>query len=112
MDDSLYLLQEQDAARRRRRLQLYIETRGRLRAALAQLLAGQKVVLFGSLTHPGVFNDHSDIDIAIEQEFPQMSEFRLASELTERMSRPVDVILLKHSRLWEKILREGETWIV
>lgn len=111
MGTPLHLLQEQDAERRRQRLHLYSETRQRLKVALAQLIAGRKVVLFGSLTHPGVFNAHSDIDIAIEQELPEMSELRLASELMERMSRPVDVIVLSHSRLREKILREGETWI-
>jgi hypothetical protein len=56
------LLQERDEARCQRRLQAFAETRARLKSALATLIPGHKVILFGSLTKPGVFNDRSDVD--------------------------------------------------
>lgn len=105
------LLQQRDQARRRRRLEVYAETRERLREALAQLIPGQKVIVFGSLTKPGVFNDRSDVDLALEMEPARMNSWSLASELTERLKRPVDVVLLDRCRFRAKIVREGEPWI-
>lgn len=109
---SLELLEERDAARRRRRLQLREEMRHKLRAALADMIPGEKVIVFGSLVRPGVFNDRSDVDLALEREPRQMSEYQLASRLMEALQRPVDIVLLQNSRLREKILREGELWTV
>jgi hypothetical protein len=40
-------LQQRDQARRRRRLEVFQEVRVQLRAALASLIPGQKVILFG-----------------------------------------------------------------
>jgi predicted nucleotidyltransferase len=68
------------------------------------------VILFGSLTRPGVFNDNSDVDLALETEPPEMSAERLISELMERLERPVDVVLLSQCSFRDKILREGEVW--
>lgn len=109
--DSPTLLQQRDAARARRRLEVYEDTRQRLKDALADLIPGQKVILFGSLTRPGVFNDRSDVDLALESEPPQMSQYRLISRLMERLGRPVDVVMLGQCRFRERIRREGETWI-
>jgi predicted nucleotidyltransferase len=111
MFDPMTLLQERDAARRQRRLEVYADTRRRLRAALADLMPGCKVIVFGSLTKPGVFNDRSDVDLALEEELPGFDALRLMSELSERLGRPVDVVLLDRCRFREKILREGERWI-
>jgi predicted nucleotidyltransferase len=108
---SLTLLQQRDAARARRRLEVYEETRRRLKQALAELIPGHKVILFGSLTRPGVFNDRSDVDLALESEPPQMSIYRLIAELMERLDRPVDILLLDQCRFRERIRREGEVWI-
>jgi len=105
------LLQKRDAARRQRRLELYAETRQRLRAALADLIPGCKVIVFGSLTKPGVFNDRSDVDLALEQEPACMNAWRLTGELMDRLGRPVDVVLLPKCRFRQKILREGEVWM-
>jgi predicted nucleotidyltransferase len=105
------LLQQRDLARCQRRLAALSETRARLKSALADLLPGHKVIVFGSLTKPGVFNDRSDVDIALETEPAAISLWRLTSELMERLNRPVDVVLLDRSRFREKILREGEVWI-
>lgn len=109
---SLDLLEERDAERRRRRLQVREEVRRKLRVALTRLIPGEKVIVFGSLLRPGIFNDRSDIDLALECEPPQMSDYQLASRLMEMLRRPVDVVLLEKSRLREKILREGEVWTV
>ncbi len=104
------LLQKRDAARQQRRLELYSETRRLLRLALAELVPGARVILFGSITKPGVFNDRSDVDLALQEEPAGISGFRLAAELMERLQRPVDVVLLPKCRFREKILREGEPW--
>lgn len=104
------LLQQRDQARQRRRMETYAETRERLKEALAQLIPGENVIVFGSLTKPGVFNDCSDVDLALEKEPAKMSSWELASELTERLGRPVDVVLLGRCRFRAKIVREGEPW--
>jgi predicted nucleotidyltransferase len=104
------LLQQRDEARRQRRLQVYHETRTRLREYLSELIPGQPLIVFGSLCRPGVFNDASDVDIALETELPHWSAERLGDELMERLGRPVDVVVLNRSRLRAKILREGERW--
>ncbi len=109
--EPFHLLQARDAERRRRRLQVRDEVRHRLRSALAELIPGQRVIVFGSLTRPGVFNDRSDVDLALEADPPHMSQYQLTSRLMEMLGRPVDVVLLENSRLREKILREGEVWI-
>ena len=105
------LLQERDLARLRRRREVYATTRQRLREALADLIPGQRVIVFGSLTKPGVFNDRSDVDLALETELPTLNALGLMGELSERLERPVDAVLLSSCRFRDKILREGEVWI-
>ena len=68
------------------------------------------MIVFGSLTRPGVFNDASDVDLALERPPAAMSEGCLMVELMERLSRRVDVVLLSECRFRAKILREGEVW--
>lgn len=85
------LLARRDEARRARRLVLYAETRHHLRDALAELVPRHRIWVFGSLTKPGRFNDRSDVDLALADEPRSMSVGRLASELTERLGRPVDL---------------------
>jgi predicted nucleotidyltransferase len=104
------LLQKRDLARKQRRLDVFVETRLRLQSALRELIPGQRVIVFGSLTRPGAFNDRSDVDLALENESGQMSAERLTSELMERLERPVDVLLLTRCGFRDQILREGETW--
>jgi predicted nucleotidyltransferase len=106
------LLQQRDSARRQRRLQVRTEARRRLREALAELIPGTKVILFGSVTQPGIFNDRSDIDLALEQEPASVGSLSLKAELMERLGRPVDVVLLGKCRFRAKILREGEVWML
>ena len=104
------LLQQRDEARRQRRLQLFDDTRRRLRESLVELVPGQRVIVFGSLTRRGVFNDASDIDLAFEAEPVGISAGYLMSELTERLGRPVDVVLLPACRFRDRIRTGGETW--
>ena len=104
------LLQQRDAARARRRLEVYQETRQRLKDALRELIPGHKVILFGSLTRPGVFNDRSDVDLALETEPTHMTVYRLIAELMERLDRPVDVLMVDRCRFRDSIRREGEVW--
>ena len=104
------LLQKRDLVRRQRRLEVLADTRRHLRIALAQLIPGCRVILFGSLTKPGVFNDRSDVDLALEKEPAGVDAGWLMAELMERLGRPVDVVLLDQCRFRQKILREGEVW--
>src|SRR5437588_660296 len=104
------LLQKRDAARRQRRLEVRDDTRRALRAALAELIPGMRVVVFGSLTRPGVFNDRSDIDLALENEPMGVTTWSLGGKLMDRLHRPVDIVLLNKCRFRAKILREGEVW--
>src|SRR5437588_10120828 len=87
------LLQKRDAARRQRRLEVRDDTRRALRAALAELIPGMRVVVFGSLTRPGVFNDRSDIDLALENEPMGVTTWSLGGKLMDRLHRPVDIPL-------------------
>ncbi len=106
------LLQKRDLARRQRRLKVLADTRHDLRTALAHLVPACRVILFGSLTKPGIFNDRSDVDLALETEPPGMDAGHLTAELMERLGRPVDVVVLQKCRFRQKILREGEVWTV
>jgi predicted nucleotidyltransferase len=106
------LLQKRDSTRRHRRLKALAEARRNLRSALARMIPGSRVILFGSLTKPGVFNDRSDVDLALETEPAGISLYQLSGRLSEEMGRPVDVVLLSECRFRQKILREGEAWTV
>ena len=104
------LLQERDARRAALRLTLRDEVRRQLATALAELLPDSEVIVFGSLLRAGIFNDASDIDLALTEEPRGKTVWLLQAELEERLGRPVDIVLLNETRLREKILREGETW--
>ena len=104
------LLQKRDADRQHQRLLLFDRTRAELRKALREVLPGSRIVVFGSLTQRGVFNDASDIDLALFDEPAGANIFGLTSEIDQRMHRRVDIVLLEKTRLKEKILSEGEVW--
>jgi predicted nucleotidyltransferase len=104
------LLFRRDEARRARRLAVQSKVRRDLREALEALVPGERVWIFGSLTRPGRFNDASDVDLALETEPALMSAGQLSSELSNRLARPVDVVLLETCRFRDKIRREGELW--
>jgi len=104
------LLQQMERERHRLRENLRHEVLRALRQLLRQTIAGQKVVVFGSLIRPGRFHDQSDVDIAIERETPGMTLYQLTALLCEGLGRPVDVLLLDECRFREKILQQGQTW--
>jgi predicted nucleotidyltransferase len=104
------ILQQREAERRARLDHLWRQTREELRSALAELLPGEKVVVFGSLAHRQSFSGKSDVDVALFREPPGMSIFALIGTLEERLCRPVDVVLLDQCRFGERIYRTGETW--
>jgi predicted nucleotidyltransferase len=106
------LLFRRDEARRAGRLMVQSQVRRDLRTALEALVPGERVWIFGSLTQGGRFNDASDVDVALEAEPGGMSAGRLSSELSERLARPVDVVLIETCRFRDKIRREGELWML
>jgi predicted nucleotidyltransferase len=99
----------EDRADRMERLRMSV--REELRVALRELLPATPVVVFGSLTQAGRFKDTSDVDLALTAEPSGSSIYQLIAQLSERLGRRVDVTLLPGSRLRDKILREGETWM-
>jgi predicted nucleotidyltransferase len=106
------VLQEMEAERLQKRERLRLEARRELQAALAELMAGRKVVVFGSLVKRGRFTENSDIDVAFESEPAGLNVYQLTGLLAERLGRRVDVVLLPECRFRDKILREGEAWIL
>jgi predicted nucleotidyltransferase len=105
------LLQIRDEARRLRRLDAWQETRNALKSALQELVPGERIIVFGSLTKPGKFNDSSDVDVALAGTPTGMSVGFLMGALEARLRRPVDLVLLSECRFREKIERHGEVWI-
>jgi predicted nucleotidyltransferase len=105
------LLQKMTEERAARSERLRLTVREELRTALREILPGTPVTIFGSLTHVGRFTDASDVDIALAAEPAGTSIYQLIALLSERLGRRVDVLLLSESRLRDKILREGETWM-
>lgn len=104
------LLQQMEVERKQRLEELRLNTRENLEAALRKLIPNERVIVFGSLTRPGRFNEGSDIDLAFEAEPDGFSQYQLSSLLSESLGRPVDVVLLPECRLRDKIRREGELW--
>ncbi len=104
------LLQRLHTERNCAREALRREVRNQLRAALRQVLPGTEVIVFGSLTRPGGFNEYSDVDLALEKEPSGMSVSLLTALLAEDLGRPVDVLLLHECRFQDRIVKEGEVW--
>ena len=89
---------------------LRMDALARLRRAVSELLPGQPVIVFGSITKPTRFNADSDVDVALFGEPAQGTVYGLTAALEERVGRPVDVVLLGRCRFEAKIRREGELW--
>jgi predicted nucleotidyltransferase len=105
------LLQKMTEAQAAQDERLRLEVREQLRTALREVLPEKTpVTLFGSLTKSGHFTDASDVDIALAAEPPGLSVYQLTAQLSERLGRRVDVLLLSECRFRDKILLEGETW--
>lgn len=105
------LLQQRDAARKATRLSEWHQAREQLKTCLKRHLPGQKIWVFGSILKESIFNAASDIDLAIDTLPAGMSIYTLTALLDEDMKRRVDVVYLPESRLRNKIISEGESWI-
>lgn len=104
------LLQLMETERKNRCERLRLSTQEDLQAALRDLIPNESVIVFGSLLKPGRFNEASDIDLAFEAEPKGLSQYQLSSLLSERLGRPVDIVLLPECRFGDKIKREGTLW--
>lgn len=89
---------------------LRLETVEALRKALAQILPGHLVYVFGSLIQPYRFRRGSDVDIAFADLPLGLSIYRVQAELEETLERSVDVLLLPETRFRQTIESEGERW--
>ena len=94
----------------RRREELRLAARERLRVALRQLAPGERILLFGSVTRPQAFHERSDVDIAFIEEPRRISRYGLQARLEEIVRHPVDLVVLPECRFHQKIEREGEAW--
>jgi predicted nucleotidyltransferase len=103
------LLKKRDERRLEERERQRHEVRERLKLALKELVPGETVLLFGSITRPYSFHKRSDVDIALRQE-PRISRYRLQALLEDLIRCPVDLVILNECRFREKIEREGEAW--
>ena len=86
-----------------------------LRRALTRLFPpGTEVIVFGSIVAPGRFGERSDVDLALVGSIQPRELTRMAVALEQALNRTVDLVVLEETRekLREKILREGEPWIV
>ena len=104
------LLQRMTQQRREANESLRQRVRVELASALAEVLPGTTVTVFGSLVKAGRFTGDSDVDVALAEEPASISVFQLSSLLGERLGRSVDVVLLPECRFRARIEREGEVW--
>jgi predicted nucleotidyltransferase len=65
--------------------------------------------LFGSVTQPGKFSPHSDVDLAVES-FEQGDPFGLSSYLSLHLNRDVDIVPLDQCHFAPKIRATGQVW--
>ncbi len=108
--DTLAVLRRRTEARREAAERLRRDVRASLKAALSDLLPGQTVLVYDSVTRPGGYRPDSDVDVALLGEPAGMSVYRLQAELEERVGCRVDVVMLAETRLRGRIEQEGERW--
>ncbi len=107
-----WLLEEAIRKRRERSEALRRETLRKVFEALEELsllVRFDEAFVFGSLTVPYRFTEHSDIDVAFlglgDEDF-----FRAMAFLSGKLGRDVDIIQLEGHRLRDRIEREGVRW--
>ena len=107
------LLRESIAARNAACERERCAVRERLAAAVQDLLPkASRLWVYGSLIKPGRFREWSDVDVALDRDPPRMSIHLLASLLSERCRRHVDLCLIGETRLAAAIRAGGESWTV
>jgi len=65
--------------------------------------------IFGSLSQPYRFHQHSDIDLAVEQ-INAADFFAVISFISQAMGRDVDIIELKKCHFGDRIKQTGIQW--
>ncbi|NEQ32989.1 MAG: nucleotidyltransferase domain-containing protein [Leptolyngbya sp. SIO4C5] len=65
--------------------------------------------LFGSMTQPGRFTQHSDLDLAVET-LAVGNPFGLSSYLSTDLDRDVDIVPLDQCHFADKIRQTGLQW--
>ncbi len=104
-----------DAALERRRAlneQKRLETFARVTAWLETQGASydiQQAYLFGSITRPYQFSEHSDVDVAAENIRPDRF-FEAMASLSESVERDVDLVELLKCPFTAKIRQQGIQW--
>jgi predicted nucleotidyltransferase len=69
----------------------------------------EEVYLFGSITKPNQFGEHSDIDIGIKG-LEKFLQYRFISDLSGLLERAVDVVRLEDCTFSEAIESRGTQW--
>jgi predicted nucleotidyltransferase len=76
-----------------------------------QHLKGCRIWVYGSLAERGRFRPESDIDLALDHEPESLSIYGVTGLLSEELGRPVDVTLIAETRLRDRIMEKGLSWI-
>ncbi len=106
------LLEQMNVRRAAQRESMRLRVRAELRSALREMAPGRIVTIFGSLTRPGKFNEYSDVDLALDEEWSDPNTYQLSAILGERLGRRIDVVLLTECRFKKRLVSEGEVWIL
>jgi len=69
----------------------------------------EEVYVFGSITHPGRFTEHSEIDFAFKN-LPKEALLSVPGMLSDALERDVNVCRLEALPFQNKVLREGIQW--
>lgn len=69
----------------------------------------EEAYLFGSLTKPRQFTEHSDVDIALKN-LEKDKLFFAVGFLSSSLDRDVNVVHIEDIRFRDKIIREGIKW--
>ena len=120
MDISSEKMAEYRQTARRRLSEIRLETEQRRANALevarkaSELLRTtygvKQVVLFGSLSRDGVFDDHSDIDLAVEG-LDEQEYYKALARLSDLdISSDIDLLMMEHTppKVLDMILKEGK----
>ena len=120
MDISPEKMAEYRQTARRRLSELRLETEQRRTNALevarkaSELLKTtygvKQVVLFGSLSRDGIFDDHSDIDLAVEG-LDEQEYYKALARLSDLdISSDIDLLMMEHTppKVLDMILKEGK----
>ncbi len=65
-----------------------------------------KVYLFGSILKKGMFNPHSDIDIALQN--AKTDRLQLYAQWSYQLKREIDIVILEKCTYADEILKQAE----